>query len=190
MAGGIFVGDATLRVSNTRFYGNQAGYVGGRAVRDRDLDEPGLDAATDVMVSNCTFVDNVAARDPSVSFSAPPRAAGSTPRIRRRARIYNSRFTTNRATVGGGAQHVPRRSSRCIAACSKATRRAASAARISAASNDVNDSSTNNGTINRRTSQLTVRDTLIRGRFGAVGDGGADRRRRLRGRRRVSASTV
>jgi hypothetical protein len=168
MAGGIFVGDATLRVSNTRFVGNQAGYVGGGLYAIGTWTNPVSTPRSDVVVSNCTFVDNVAARDPSVAFSGPPEGGAFHAEDQTRARIYNSRFTTNRATIGGGV-NLYRAIVEVYGSVFEGNQASSFGGAFSATSNDVNDPSTNFGAINRRPAQLTVRDTLIRGRFGAVG---------------------
>jgi hypothetical protein len=167
MAGGIYVGDATLRVSNTRFVGNQAGYVGGALYAIGTWTSPVSTPQSDVVVSNCTFVDNVAARDPSVAFSGPPEGGAFHAEDQTRARIYNSRFTTNRATIGGGV-NLYRAIVEVYRSVFEGNQAGAFGGAFSATSNDVNDPSTNFGAINRRPAQLTVRDTLVRGRFGAV----------------------
>jgi hypothetical protein len=53
--GGIHLGNSILRVSNTRFEGNQAGYVG-EVVRYWDLGRPLGDRC---IVSNSTFINNM-----------------------------------------------------------------------------------------------------------------------------------
>ena len=169
MAGGIFVGDSDLRVTNTRFASNQAGYVGGALYVIGTWIDPVSTPESDVIVANCTFVDNAAARDPSVSFAAPTEGGAMHVENQATARIYNSRFTTNRAIVGGGLNLY-----RAIVDVNdtvfEGNQATAFGAAIAAHSNDVADGSTGNGSINRRPAQLTVRDTLIRGRFGSVGN--------------------
>ena len=87
-----------LRVSNSRFEGNQAGYVGGALYAIGLWPDP---AGSDVLVTNSTFVDNLAQRDPSVSFPFPTEGGAIHLEDLATARIYNSRFLTNRAFDGG-----------------------------------------------------------------------------------------
>ncbi|MEO8191779.1 MAG: hypothetical protein ABI682_15705 [Acidobacteriota bacterium] len=171
--GAIHVGDSLLRVSNSRFDSNQAGYVGGAIYAIGTWATPVTTPSSDVLVSDCTFINNQALRDASVTFGAPTEGGAFHAEDQTTAKIYNSRFITNSAHTGGGINLyraiVEVRG--CILQGNRATGAGAAngfGGGISAISNDGADATTNSGTINRRTSNLLVADTLIQGRYGAV----------------------
>jgi predicted outer membrane repeat protein len=90
-----------LRITNTRFEGNQAGYVGGAIYALGFWTAPESTPKVDLLCTNCTFVNNAAVRDPSVAFAAP--AVGGAVHIEDQttARFFSSRFVTNSARQGG-----------------------------------------------------------------------------------------
>lgn len=100
--GGIFVNDATLRVSNCTFDNNQAGYVGGAIYAIGSWKDPVSTPSVDVIVRDSAFNGNVAQFDPA--FNPPPAPAlggavhfeGQTT-----AKIYNCRFNNNTSRQGG-----------------------------------------------------------------------------------------
>jgi len=171
--GGVHVTNSTLRVTNTRFEGNQAGYVGGGLYVLGSWQDPVGTPAADVTVANCTFINNQALRDASVNFTAPTEGGGLHAEDQATLRVFNSRLVTNSANVGGGINAY-----RAIVEVSDSEFEGNRATgigtgngfggAISLASNDVNDSSTNNGAINRRSASLAMHDSLIHGRFGSV----------------------
>ncbi|MFN8641668.1 MAG: hypothetical protein U0802_08440 [Candidatus Binatia bacterium] len=171
--GAIHVVNSSLRLSNTRFTGNQAGYVGGAVYVLGSWQDPVTTPRADAVVANCTFVDNQAVRDGSVSFGAPTEGGGLHVEDQATVRVFSSRFTTNSAHVGGGL-NVYRGIAEVSDSVFEGNRATGTGTgngfggAISLASNDANDGTTGNGSINRRSSALTVRDSLIRGRFGAV----------------------
>ncbi|MCA1580436.1 MAG: hypothetical protein LC796_03405 [Acidobacteria bacterium] len=171
--GAIHVGDSVLRVSNSRFDSNQAGYVGGAIYAIGTWTNPVTTPMSDVLVADCTFINNQAIRDASVSFAAPTEGGAFHAEDQTTAKIYNSRFVTNSAQTGGGINMyraiVEVRG--CVLQGNRATGSGSAngfGGGISAVSNDGPDATTGSGTINRRTSNLLVQDTLIQGRFGAV----------------------
>ena len=167
--GAIHVTNSLLRVSNTRFENNQAGYVGGAIYALGTWLDPVSTPRADVVVVNSTFVGNRAARDPTVSFSAPTEGGAFHAEDQTTAKIYNSRFITNRAMTGGAVNLY-----RAIVEIDGSVFRGNQAdgtgagngfgGAISAHSNDT----AADGSVNRRSATLTVRDSLIQGRYGSV----------------------
>ncbi|MFN8642845.1 MAG: hypothetical protein U0802_14785 [Candidatus Binatia bacterium] len=100
--GGIHVGNSTLRVTNSRFENNQAGYVGGGIYAIGTWTDPVTTPRSDVLVVNSTFVGNQALRDASVSLTFPTEAGALHAEDQTSARIVNSRFFFNSANTGGG----------------------------------------------------------------------------------------
>lgn len=101
--GGIHVGNAALRITNSRLSGNEAGYVGGGLYAIGTWSEPVEVPRTDVVVANCTFIDNKAEAHATVTTPSPPEAGGLHIENQTIARVFNSRFVTNTAEKGGGA---------------------------------------------------------------------------------------
>lgn len=100
MAGGgaIAVLDGKLRITNTRFDSNQAGYVGGAVYALGNW----TTAGSDVIISNSTFINNQAKKDPSVGYIGPTEAGAVHAERKTSMKIYSSRFITNKADIGGG----------------------------------------------------------------------------------------
>jgi predicted outer membrane repeat protein len=164
--GAIHVGNSTLRVTNSRFEGNQAGYVGGAIYAIGTWTNPVTTPQAHVLVVNSTFINNQAVLDPSVSFAPPTEGGAFHVEDQATGRIINSRFLFNSANTGGAVNAY--RAILDISGTLFEGNRATGAGNatgfggaISAISNDVDEP-------NRRTASLTVRDSLIRGRSGAV----------------------
>jgi hypothetical protein len=100
--GGIMVIDSTVRVSNTLFDNNQAGYAAGALYVLGTWRTPLSTPSSDVIIANSTFTNNVARRDPSVSSSNPTEGGAIHAEDQTTLRIYNSRFIRNSADIGGG----------------------------------------------------------------------------------------
>ncbi len=168
--GGINVGNSTLRVSNTRFEGNEAGGFGGALYSIGNWLEPFATPRADVVVANCTFVDNKAERDASVSGSAPTEGGAVNAEDQTLMKIYNSRFITNSAMIGGGVNLY--RSSvkvyKCIFKGNQAVDTAVGSGFGGAISLTSQDGS-NAGSTNYPVAKITVEDSFIQGRYGAVG---------------------
>jgi hypothetical protein len=171
--GGIHFVDATLRVTNTRFEGNQAGYVGGAIFAYGTWTDPVTTPRASLLVANSTFVNNQALRDASVAFSAPSVGGAIHVEDQATARFYNSRFVTNSAREGGAISNyraiveVEGGTFQGNQATGTGTGEALGGAIISLSA-DNPDASTGFGTINRRSAILTVQDSLLQGRFGGV----------------------
>ena len=165
--GAIHVGNSTLRVSNTRFENNQAGYVGGAIYIVGTWTAPYTTPRSDVIIANCTFINNQAIPDPSVSMPYPTEAGAIHAENQTTARIYNSRFITNSAMIGGGVNNyralVYIYNSVFQGNRATGTSMGGFGAAIAANSNDVSSDP-----VNYRSAYLEVRDSLIQGRYGGV----------------------
>jgi hypothetical protein len=173
--GAIHVANSTLRASNSRFDSNEAGYVAGAIYALGTWTDPMSTPRTDVVLSDCTFVNNRAARDPSVPSAGQPPTEGGAVHFEDQTtvRIFNSRFLTNSADTGGALNLY--RAIVTVKGCLFQGNRAVGngagngfGGAISAISNDVPDATTGGGSINRRTASLTVSDSVIQGRFDSV----------------------
>ena len=186
---GIHNGNSVLRVTNSRFENNQAGYVGGGIYAIGTWTNPVSTPRADVLVVNTTFINNQArSAIPRSASSRRPKAAASTSRTRRPP-ASSARASSSTAPTPAAASTPTARSSTSATACSRATAPPAPAAAPASAaasrrSPPTASTSTANGTINRRPSQLTMRDTLFHGRAGSVTTLGQIRRLHLRRRRR------
>jgi hypothetical protein len=167
--GGIHVLNSTLRVSNTRFQDNQAGYVGGGLYALGTWSNPVTTPNSDVIVVNSTFVNNQALRDPSVNQTFPTEGGAIHAENQTLLRIFNSRFITNQAAIGGGVNSYRARveiyqsvfrGNRANGTVSESS----FGGSIAVSSNDGPDDGTNN----RLPGQLTVINTLIQGRYASV----------------------
>ncbi len=170
--GGIHVGNSTLQIADTQFVNNEAGYAGGAIYAVGTWADPVSTPRAVVSVSNCTFTANRSARDPSVSFPCPTEGGALHTEDQTSAWIYNSRFAGNSAMVGGAMAMW--RSCVTISGSIFQDNSATGVGpatgfggAISAVSNDI----PSDGNVNRRTAQLTVRDTLISAQY-PVGQAG------------------
>jgi len=165
--GGVHVVDSQVWVTNTRFEGNEAGYVGGGLYALGTWSEPYSDPSADVVVANCTFIDNRAEPDPSVTLTNPSEAGAVHAENQARIRIYHSRFLTNSAHVGGGVNLyravVEIDDSVFRGNYSSGTSLGGWAGAISAHSGDNWGES-----INYPSANLKVTDTVIQGRYGGI----------------------
>ncbi len=167
--GGIHVLDSTLRVSNTRFEDNQAGYVGGGLYALGTWSDPVTTPRSDILVVNSTFVNNQALRDPSVNQTFPTEGGAIHVENQTLLRVFNSRFTTNQANIGGGVNSYRSRVEiyKSVFQGNRANGTVSGSSfggSIAVSSNDGPDDGTNN----RPPGQLTVFDTLIQGRYASV----------------------
>ena len=171
--GAIDVSDATLRVSNSRFVGNEAGFVGGAIWALGTFTNPNSVPRTDVVISNCTFEDNHARPDAAINTPSPTEGGAVHAENQVLVRIYNSRFYDNSAQLGG-ALSVYR--ARMDVESSVFTgnftffpdNEGGFGGTFKVTSNDANDSTTGNGTINRPSSEFSLRDSLVQGLGGTM----------------------
>jgi len=167
--GAIHVGDSTVWVANTRLEANEAGYVGGGLYLIGTWTDPVSVPRSLGVVANCAFVDNRAVPDPSVTQPGPTEAGAMHAEDQTTALVYNSRFTRNSADTGGGLNLF--RAQATVEGCVFRGNRASSAVggwgfggAVSVLSND----GTVDGSVNRRSGQLTMADSLVQGRYGSV----------------------
>jgi len=167
--GGINVGNATLRVSNSRFEANEAGGFGGGLYAIGNWLEPYTIPRTDVIVTNCTFIDNKAQRDVSVSASSPTEGGAVNAEDQTLMRIFNSRFITNSAMIGGGVNLY--RSSVKIYGCTFLGNQATDTAVGSGFGGAISLTSQDGaaaGYVNYPPAMIFLKDSFIQGRYGSV----------------------
>ncbi len=168
--GGFHVTNGTVRVTNTRFHNNQAGYAGGGFYVLGSWTDPIEEPAADAIAANCTFVQNLAVSDPSVDFVNPTEGGGFHIEDHATVRIFHSRFIKNSAENGGGVNlyRADVEIENSVFKGNRATNIGPSTGfggAIAAISNDV----WSDGSVNRRSAILTIRDSYLQGRFEDVG---------------------
>ncbi len=168
--GAIHIGDATVRVANSRFDGNEAGFAGGAIFAIGGWMSPVTVPTTDLLVVNSTFVDNVTDPAPGVTPPSPTSGGAINVEDQLLLRVFNSRFVTNDAEVGGGIS-VYRSEVEVEGSVFQGNRAIGTGTpvrgfggAIGAVSNDTGSDGSNN----RPASDITVRDSLIQCRFGSV----------------------
>ena len=174
--GAIFVTQSTLHITTSSFEGNQAGYVGGAIYALGDWQDPASVPSVDLEISNSSFTNNSAVRDPSVSFGSPTVGGAIHVEDQTTLKLYNCRFTNNVARQGGAISifRAITEIEGCVFSGNQATGPASDegiGGTIIGLSSDGVDSSTGYGTINRRSVQLDIRDSLFRGTGGGAADG-------------------
>lgn len=100
--GGLHVGNAFVEVSNTRFEGNQAGYVGGAIFAIGSWTPPYTQRRAEVWISNSTFDGNLADTANGVIPPSPPVGGAIHGENQVTIHAYHSRFVGNNAELGGG----------------------------------------------------------------------------------------
>ena len=171
--GAIYLLDSKLRVYDTHFEGNQAGWTGGAIYGFGLWANPVTVPATDVLIVNCDFVDNRAVPDagsppPGVTVGGALHAEDQTV-----MRVYQSRFLGNRAERGGAIDTYRSKVEvfdsvfRGNQAISSGLVAAGGAILVTSA--DFNDASTNFGALNRPPGELLVERSFFQGRFGGAG---------------------
>jgi hypothetical protein len=167
--GGIHIGNADLVATNSRFVGNEAGFVGGGIYSIGVWQNPVTTPRSIVDVANCTFEDNKAAPFPGVS--PPTNTEGGAVHAENQVltRIDNSRFFENSAETGGGVNLYRARVevANSVFRGNRATAVGAGTGfggALSAISNDT----PSDGTTNRPSAVLTVTDSLVQGSYQTV----------------------
>lgn len=172
--GGIYILDSTVRIFDSHFEDNRAGWVGGALYAFGTWTAPESVPAADVIVTGSAFVANQP--DPDPCCPPPTTTFGGAIHAEDQAtvRVYGSTFLSNRADRGGAVN-----SYRAVVEIHGSVLRGNQATATPAevpvgggifiASADFADATTNFGAINRRPAQLTVTDSLLEGRFGGVG---------------------
>jgi len=164
--GGVNVGNSTLRVADTIFDDNSAGGFGGGLYAIGNWQQPYDDPRTDVIVSNCEFIDNVAQRDPSVTGSYPPTEGGAiNAEDQTLMRIYGSSFHNNQALIGGGVNGYRSKIRIYDSAFygNRATDRAHPGTGFGGAVKATSDDGAGDGTTNRPAAELLIERCLFHG---------------------------
>jgi hypothetical protein len=156
--GAIHANGGTMVIARCRFDDNQAGYVGGAIYVIGLWEDPGMN----LLVSDCEFSDNVAALGPTGSKPDPTTGGAIFLEAKTSAQIFNCRFTNNVAQQGGAVSSFQAITEikNCVFTNNRATGSGFSESlggAIIALSSDFP------GQPNRRTSVLTVTDSLIQG---------------------------
>jgi hypothetical protein len=168
-AGGAITANSTLlRIANCKFDNNQAGLVGGAIYAYGPWKDPVTTPVTRLIVSNSTFTGNLAVRGAGGPVQSPAIGGAVFSEDQTTSQFFNCRFTGNSARLGGAlaSYRAITEVIGCVFKDNQATGTAGDESiggAIISLSADNTDGSTNNGKINRRSSQLTVRDTLIQG---------------------------
>lgn len=179
-AGGAINANGTLlRIANCKFEGNQAGLAGGAIYAYGPYRGPLSTPVTRLIVANSTFIGNMAVRGPGGPAQSPAIGGAVFAEDQTTAQFFNCRFTSNSARLGGAVAsyratvEVVGSVFRDNQATGTAADESIGGAIVSLSADNV-DGSTNGGKINRPSSQLTVRDTLIQGTPGvnSAGRGG------------------
>jgi Chlamydia polymorphic membrane protein (Chlamydia_PMP) repeat len=169
--GGCIHGNAsTIRIANTRFENNQAGYVGGAIYVIGPYGTPDMN----LVVTDSLFTGNFVLRDPAGTNTAPTTGGAIFMEDNTKAHFFNCRFLNNSAQQGGAVSsyRTTTELKNCVLLNNTATggpqNGESLGGHIIVLSDDNADSSTNNGTVNRPSAQLALTDCLIRGQ-GAAG---------------------
>jgi predicted outer membrane repeat protein len=161
---GIMVHNSTLRVSNTLFDSNQAGYAGGAIYALGIWRTPLSTPAAEVIIANCTFSNNASKRDPTVSSTAPTEGGAIHSEDHVTVKIYNSRFLRNSADIGGGVNVY-----RALGEVEGAVfvgNRAVGLGQATGFGGAINLSSNDipaDASVNRRSAALNIKDSWIQG---------------------------
>ena len=167
--GAINMGNSDLRISNTRFEGNQAGAYGAALYGIGNWSDPVSTPRATILISNSTFIDNQAVRDSSVNASFPTEGGAINVENQLKLKIYSSRFITNSANIGGGV-NVYRADVEIYGSVFQGNQAngqvfsSSFGGSISLNSSDTADDGNNN----RPPAKLVLQDSLIQGRYGSV----------------------
>ncbi len=167
--GGIHLTNGKIRVTNTRFESNEAGYVGGAFYALGTWQEPIATPHADAILANSTFVANRSVPDPTVTPPGPNEAGAVHAEDQATVRIYNSRFLENTSEVGGGINVY-----RAIVEVHDSILRGNRAGAVDAMSNFgggvnlISNDTAADGATNRRSGSLLIEGTLLQGRYGAT----------------------
>ena len=164
-AGAIHGNSCSIKIANSRFENNQAGYVGGALY----VIGPWATPVMDLEITDSLFLNNVAIRDATGTNTDPTSGGAIFMEDKVNARFYNCRFTANSAQQGGaiGSYRSITDIKNCVFQANRAFGRASNGESLGGAlcvlSADNPDQTTNGGTLNRPPAQVTVTDCLFRG---------------------------
>ncbi|MEM9553435.1 MAG: right-handed parallel beta-helix repeat-containing protein [Acidobacteriota bacterium] len=165
--GGIHMTDGILRVANSRFESNETAFAGGAIYALGTWQEPTSVPQAIVHVANSTFVDNVAVPFPGINTPSPTEGGAIHIEDQTALDVTFSRFDTNRAEFGGAVSSYRGKSTieDSVFRGNRVTGTQLRGGTLHMSSNDTGGDGGNN----RPSVELTVRDSLIIGRFGGVG---------------------
>jgi hypothetical protein len=162
IGGAIMVLDGALRVTGTRFEGNEAGWVGGAILAIGNWDR-----GADLLIANASFVANQALPDPCCAIADPTGGGALHVEDATTLRIHRSAFVRNRADIGAAVDGfralVEVHGSVFQANGLPAGHRGGAGGAIAVMSADSPDASTGGGAINRPPGRLVVTKSLLVG---------------------------
>jgi predicted outer membrane repeat protein len=164
--GAVYVLDSTLRVTGTRFERNQAGWVGGAIYAYGNWSDPVSVPKSDLTVVRSTFVENVAINDPGTPLTFATQGGAIHVENQTTLRLQHSHLLGNKARLGGGIDNY--RAVVEVTGSQFQWNRAlegavfGSGGAIFAASNETSA----DGVLNRRTSTVTIADSMLQGGTG------------------------
>ncbi len=165
--GAVYVTNSNVRISNSRFVGNEAGYVGGAVYVIGSWVDPVSNPSAQVTIADCYFGANKARRDSGQTSSVPTEGGAIHDEAQSTTRIYNSRFVSNQADVGGGVntyRGVLQVYSSVFQGNTTMGTPSVTTSFGGAVSAHSNDSPSDGGT-NRRSAQLVLWDSLVQGKI-------------------------
>ncbi len=166
--GAIHATNAVLRVGTTRFASNRAGFAGAGIFVYGEWSQP----RSQVLVTNSTFESNLSQNDAGVVPPSPPVGGAIHTEDNVTFEVRSSRFATNDAAVGGALSSY-RSSTEVYDSVFRGNRATGNApfagqgGAIAIASEDASGDAANYDS-----ASLVMRDSLLQGRFGAVGTTG------------------
>ena len=166
--GGIHLANSTLYVYDSYFEENQAGYVGGAIYAAGIWKTPFSAPRAKVYISNSTFKNNRAIKDPGVSQSNPTEGGAVHAEDQTLITINNSLFITNSADTGGGVNLYRAKVEIFNSTFFGNQAVGPGAARAFGGSISAISSDTANNSTNYPSAQLELRNVFIQGRYGSV----------------------
>lgn len=177
--GAIHVLDSRLRVEESHFEDNQAGWVGGAVFAFGAWSDDLRTPASELLFSNTSFVGNRAEADPG--SPAPGATSGGAFHVEDQTtlRVFGSLFEENVAEQAGAISSY-RAEVELQDSVFRGNRAEAEGAvvpvggAIYVTSSDFADATTDFGAVNRRPGSLSAERTLFQGRFGGTGTAARD----------------
>jgi len=166
VGGGIHLFDAKAYITNSRFEANQSVWAGGAVYGIGTFTVPYTTPKTDFYIANCTFLDNFLSFQSGSAPPTPGEGGGIHIENQVRLRLYNSRLIKNRASIGGGLSLF--RSTAEIEGSVFRGNQATDTVATSGFGGAIKASSDDGVGPNYPSASLTVRDTLIQGRYDTV----------------------
>jgi predicted outer membrane repeat protein len=169
--GAIFNSNSSIQADKCRFENNQASYVGGAIYCGGAWRDPLSMPSAQLVISNSLFTGNLAARDPAVPFDPAPIGGAIHLEDQATGKFINCRFENNHAVQGGAISNYRALTevTGCVFKGNYVTGSGfgeSIGGSIFVISTDGVDPSTNYGLINRRSSSLTVTDSVFVGQPG------------------------